>query len=88
MAKSENATERMNQKMSESLSDAKMVGYNQSGEMCVWDGGWHLTVYDGSRQWSKKRVIRSDELMNETSKLRRVILAQKIMEDEGFNAVM
>lgn len=75
--------------MSEAMRSAKLIGWNQSGEMCVWFGGYSFSVFNAVTDWSEKRHFTSGKisgLSNKDSDRGRELAIER-MEMEGFTVI-
>lgn len=75
--------------MSNCIKGAKLIGWNNAGEMCVWFGGYSFQVFDAAREWDEKRTFTSGKiagLQNKDSDRGRE-LAKDRMELDGFTVI-
>jgi hypothetical protein len=79
----------MNQAMSDAVDGGRLIGFNYSGEACVWYGGHSFHVYDAARDWSEVRMFTSGQLMaitdHETPEATEY--AKQRIRSEGFQLV-
>jgi len=69
------------------LNGAKMIGYSDTGTICVWYGGYGFNVYE-TGGWEEVEHFASGELAGgqDTEEARRQIAALR-MEMDGFTVV-
>jgi len=73
----------MARKMSKAVEGAKLIGFNDEGEACVWSGGYSFNVYDAARDWSELRHFTSGQMVDWKDKEP----AREMMERNGFEIV-
>lgn len=74
--------------VSEMLGEAKVVGFNDSGEIAVWNGNVKIDIHDAS-DFQKVRNITSNKLVAFSDRDRQAAYdaAKERMESEGFTVV-
>ena len=77
----------MNHQINRVTDDAKMIGFNNEGEACVWYGGVTFNIYDAARDWQELRCFTSMKLARDSSDIDRKLAARGRMESEGFTVV-
>lgn len=75
--------------MKDAVENARLIGFNDSGEACVWYGGYGFNVYDAARDWSEITHFSSGELasIGDRTLQEAYGIAQKRMKAEGFEVV-
>jgi len=74
------------QNVTDATEHARLIGFNDDGEACVWCGGYGFNVYDAAREWQETRHFTSGELagVSDCSTEDAHELARERMRSEGF----
>jgi nitrous oxide reductase accessory protein NosL len=78
----------LNRNVNDAVNGAKLIGFNDDGEACVWSGGYSFNVYDAARDWHEIRHFTSGALAaGDASDIEQEMAARDRMESEGFEVV-
>jgi len=77
----------MSHQINRVTDEAKMIGFNDEGEACLWYGGVTFNVHDAARDWQELRAFTSMKLARDSSDIEREMAARGRMESEGFNVI-
>jgi len=73
----------MSRNVTDAVEGAKLIGFNDDGEACVWSGGYSFNVYDAARDWSESRHFTCGHMVEWADKEK----AKEMMESKGFEIV-
>ena len=77
----------MAQNVNDATEHARLIGFNDDGEACVWAGGYTFNVYDAAREWQETRMFTSGEMaagVSDCSTEDAIEMASERMRSEGF----
>jgi hypothetical protein len=69
--------------LNQAKKGAQLIGFNDSGEACIWSGGYTFNVYDAARDWNEIRSFTSGRMVDWKDKEP----ARELMEKRGFEIV-
>ena len=77
----------LNRNVNDATDDAKLIGFNDDGEACVWHGGYSFNVYDAARDWHETRAFTSGKMAGDLSAIEMEMAARDRMKSEGFQPI-
>jgi len=77
------------QNVTNATEGAKLIGFNDDGEACVWFGGYTFNVYDAARDWQESRAFTSGQMagLTDYDAPEAYGYAEERMKSEGFEPI-